>query len=47
MCDELKACLPTDSARQVNAMYYARMLGPKLGAGSKILDVGCGTGASL
>lgn len=47
MWDELKNCLPTDSARQVNAMYYARVLGPKLGVGSKILDVGCGTGVSL
>lgn len=47
MWKELKECLPTDSAKQVNAMYYARKLGPALPAGATVLDLGCGSGVSI
>lgn len=47
MWNELKCCLPTDSAKQVNAMYYARKLGGNLRDGAVVLDLGCGTGVSL
>lgn len=47
MWNELKCCLPTDSAKQVNAMYYARKLGGVLREGAMVLDLGCGTGVSL
>ncbi|WP_208456923.1 class I SAM-dependent methyltransferase [Lysobacter solisilvae (ex Woo and Kim 2022)] len=47
MWDELKDCLPKDSAKQVSAAYYAQKLGRDLPQGAVILDLGCGTGVSL
>lgn len=47
MWEELRSCLPTDTAKQINAMFYARKLGPGLPAGATVLDLGCGTGVSL
>lgn len=47
MWNELYACLPTDDAKQVNATYYARKLGPHLKQGAVVMDIGCGTGSSL
>jgi ubiquinone/menaquinone biosynthesis C-methylase UbiE len=47
MWDELKFCLPKDSAKQVSAMYYARKLGRDLRHGAIVLDLGCGTGVSI
>lgn len=47
MWDELKDCLPKDSARQVSASYYAQKLGGGLRDGAIVLDLGCGTGVSL
>ena len=47
MWDEIAASLPTDTARQVSASYYARRLAAGLPAGAMVLDLGCGTGVSV
>jgi SAM-dependent methyltransferase len=47
MWNELLPALPTDTAKQVNAMFYARKLAPTLAEGALVLDLGCGDGVSL
>lgn len=47
MWEEIKACLPSDSARQYSAMDYARSVAPTLAEGARVVDLGCGAGVSL
>lgn len=47
MWEEIKMCLPSDSARQYSAMEYARDLAPTLAEGATVVDLGCGAGVSL
>jgi SAM-dependent methyltransferase len=47
MWNTIKDCIPEDHARQVQSTYYIDLLMSRASRGTRVLDLGCGTGRTI